>query len=144
MAAFSQAPPPPFHSAVVPAHDAGAPAAVKRLAIRTFTVWYANGDFVIEGYVDPREASRDEGPNRRPATRPKRRQTAIDWRTLAGQSIAVGPCGPGEHSSKLIRSRRPRQARRSTGLARDIRQLPERFTLEAKGERLLIPPAIST
>src|SRR3989441_5742750 len=94
MAAFSHAPSPPFHSAVVPAHDAGAPAAVKRQVIRTFTVWYANGDFVIEGYVDPREASRDEGLNRRPATRPKRRQTAIDWRTLAGQSIAVGPCGP--------------------------------------------------
>src|SRR5437879_4755599 len=37
IAAFSQAPPPPFHSAVVPA-DAGAPAAVKRQAIRTSTV----------------------------------------------------------------------------------------------------------
>ena len=49
-----------------------------------------------------------------------------------GQSIAVGPCGPGEHSSKLIRSQRPRQTRHSTGLARDARQLPERFTLEAK------------
>ncbi len=50
-----------------------------------------------------------------------------------------GPCGPGEHSSKLIRSRRPRQAQHSTSLARD-----SRFTLEAKGERLLIPPAIGT
>src|SRR5438270_3531828 len=49
-----------------------------------------------------------------------------------GQSFAVGPCGPGEHSSKLIRSRRRRRARHSTVLARDIRQLPERFTLEAK------------
>src|SRR5205809_455031 len=49
-----------------------------------------------------------------------------------GQSIAVGPCGPGEHSSKLIRSQRPRQTRHSTGLARDARPLPERFTLEAR------------
>src|SRR2546426_237226 len=45
--------------------------------------------------------------------------TAIDWGTFPGQSIAVGPCGPGEHSSKLIRSRRPRKDRYSTGLARD-------------------------
>src|SRR6266480_5138725 len=65
-------------------------------------------------------------------TRPRGRRTAIDWGTFPGQSIAVGPCGPGEHNSKLIRSRRPRQARHSTGLARDARQLPERFTLEAK------------
>src|SRR5204863_1691108 len=60
------------------------------------------------------------------------RRTAIDWGKFPGQSIAVGPCGPGEHSSKLIRSRRPRQDRHSTGLDRDARQLPERLTLEAK------------
>src|SRR5438477_1548285 len=34
MPAFSQAPPPPFHSAVVPAHDAVALATVKRPAAR--------------------------------------------------------------------------------------------------------------
>src|SRR5437870_1709347 len=34
MASFSQAPPPPFHSAVVPAHDAVALATVNRPAIR--------------------------------------------------------------------------------------------------------------
>jgi len=34
-------------------------------------------DFVSESYVDQREASRDDGPNRRPATKRKRRQTAI-------------------------------------------------------------------
>jgi len=56
----------------------------------------------------------------------------------------VDPRGPGEHSSKLIRSRRRRQAQHPTGLARDTRQLPEPFTLEAKRERLLIPPAIGT
>src|SRR2546421_8267994 len=63
---------------------------------------FPNGDFVIEGCVDPREVSREEGPNRSraTATRRTRRQTGIP-----GQSIAVGPCGPGEHSSKLIRSR---------------------------------------
>src|SRR5947208_3337369 len=38
MAAFSQAPPPPFHSAVVPAHDAVALATVKRPAARRVTV----------------------------------------------------------------------------------------------------------
>src|SRR5437870_12962698 len=38
MAAFSQAPPPPFHSAVVPAHDAVALATVKRPAPRRVTV----------------------------------------------------------------------------------------------------------
>src|SRR3989441_5866743 len=39
MAAFSQAPPPPFHSAVVPAHDAVALATVKRPAARRGTVF---------------------------------------------------------------------------------------------------------
>jgi len=73
-----------------------------------------------------------------------RKQTATDWGTFPGQSIGVGPCGPGEHNSKLIRSRRPRQAQHSTGRARDGPPLLERFTLEAKGERLLIPPAIGT
>src|SRR5436189_1304881 len=38
MAAFSQEPPPPFHSAVVPAHDAVALATVKRPAARRVTV----------------------------------------------------------------------------------------------------------
>src|SRR5258705_6553074 len=38
MAAFSQAPPPPFHSAVVPAHGAVALATVKRPAARRVTV----------------------------------------------------------------------------------------------------------
>src|SRR5687767_15250641 len=38
MAAFSQAPEPPFHWTVVPAHDAVAPATVKRHAARRVTV----------------------------------------------------------------------------------------------------------
>src|SRR5438034_10030891 len=65
-------------------------------------------------------------------TRRRGRRTAIDWGKFPGQSIAVGPCGPGEHSSKLIRSRQQRQAQYSTCLARDGRPLPERFTLGAK------------
>jgi len=107
---------------------------------------FPNGDFVIEGCVDPREASREEGPNRSraTATRRTRRQTAIDWGTFPGQSNRDG----------AVRTRRAQQQTDSlptaapgggsTGLARDTRQLPERFTLEAKRERLLIHPAIGT
>ena len=104
---------------------------------------FPNIDFVIEDYVDPRAVARRR-LEMKADNETHGEGTAIDWGTFPGQSIAVGPCGPGEHSSKLIRSRRSRQARRSTGLARDIRQLPERFTLEAKGERLLIRPVIGT
>src|SRR6266536_1729073 len=42
MAAFSQAPPPPFHSAVVPAHNAGTPASIKSQAANLATLRYAN------------------------------------------------------------------------------------------------------
>ena len=42
MAAFSQVPPPPFHSAIVPALNVGTPASMKRQAANPATLRYAN------------------------------------------------------------------------------------------------------